>query len=341
MRVTANQVTFGRLVAIPLLCLLLYGDETQRLVSLFLGTAVGFTDLLDGYLARKYGPTVLGGLMDPIADKVFVAATLLCLGDLGWVPWWLVHAVLVREMVVTALRSSFEVRRRTLRSTYLAKVKTWVQMFVIAVVTALNLIPLPIMTAFFAATAGAAVLAGLVSVFLRRRWRGIWIFAGFFVIGTTIHVVFGADVLLFLLYLCVIAITWWTALDYVIVAARELAGGRDFHVFDTWRLVGALAIPVLAALCLQRTPASTWALVSIVCVEICHGGLDNLLANRGAASPALPWAARTLSVAALLAAALALPAWAGPLILAALAVTTLATAAAFFRHRAQYLGVES
>src|SRR6185503_323067 len=64
--VTANQVTFGRLCAIPLLCVLLYGGHTAQLVALVLGIAVGFTDLLDGYLARKYGATVLGGLLDPI-----------------------------------------------------------------------------------------------------------------------------------------------------------------------------------------------------------------------------------------------------------------------------------
>jgi cardiolipin synthase (CMP-forming) len=335
-RITANQVTFARLIAIPLLCVLLYGDQTQRLISLFLGTAVGFTDLLDGYLARKYGPTILGGLMDPIADKVFVAATLLCLGELGWVPWWLVHAVLIRELVVTALRSSFEVRKRTLRTTYLAKVKTWVQMFVIAVVTALHLLPLRVMTIFYIVTAAAAVLAAVASLlFMRRRWVGIWIFAAFFVVGTTIHLVLGSAALVFLLYIAVIAITWGSALDYVTVAARELAGGRDFHVFDSWRLLGAVTIPVLAALCVQRIPSMTWALVTIVCVEICHGGLDNLLANAGAASSALPWAARTLSVAALLAAALALTA--PLLVLAALAVTTAATTVEFVRKRRYYL----
>jgi cardiolipin synthase (CMP-forming) len=336
MKVTANQVTFGRLIAIPLLCVLLYGDQTQRLVSLFLGTIVGFTDLLDGYLARKYGPTVLGGLMDPIADKVFVAATLLCLGELGWVPWWVVHAVLIREMVVTALRSSFEVRRRTLRSTYLAKVKTWVQMFVIAVVTAMHLLPLPVMTGFILTTAALAVLAGVASlIFMKRRWLGIWIFAAFFVIGAAIHLLLGIDVLVFLLYVCVIAITWGSALDYVVIAVRELAGGRDFHVFDSWRLLGAITIPVLAALCVQRAPAMLWALVTIVCVEICHGGLDNLLANQSVASPALPWAARVVSVAGLLAAALFVAPQ--PLIVAALAVTLVATGVAFARNRQHYL----
>src|SRR5262245_48022493 len=112
----------------PLLCAMLYGGELARLWAVILGTLIGCTDFVDGYLARKHGPTVLGGLMDPIADKVFIAVGFLPYADQGWVPWWLVAALFVREFLVTALRSSFEVRQKALKSSYLAKVKTWVQM---------------------------------------------------------------------------------------------------------------------------------------------------------------------------------------------------------------------
>jgi hypothetical protein len=210
-------------------------------------------------------------------------------------------------------------------------------MFVIAVVTALHLVPLAVMTGVIIGIAVAAVAAATAAAILRRRWRGLWIFAAFFVAGSTIHVVRGADVLHLLLYVAVIAVTWGSALDYVWVADRELAGARDFHVFDSWRLLGAITIPVLAALCVQRVPSLLWALVTLVCVEICHGGLDNLLANQGAASGGLPWAARTLSVTALLGGALWLPDLARPLVLAALGVTAVATSFAFASNRRAYL----
>jgi CDP-diacylglycerol--glycerol-3-phosphate 3-phosphatidyltransferase len=293
--------------------------------------------MLDGYLARKYGPTVLGGLMDPIADKVFVAATLLVLADLGWTPWWVVHVVLVRELAVTALRSSFEQRRRTLQTTYLAKVKTWVQMFVLAVVVGLNVLPARAMTVAFIAIAAAAVLGAVTAQLMSRRWRGIWIFAGFFVVGTSLHVAIGPHALLLALYLVVAAITWGSALDYLSVAVRELAGARDLHAFDSWRLLGAVLIPVLAALCLARLPVMPWPIVAIVVAEIFHGGLDNLLAHHGAAARAVAWAGRTLTVSALLGAALALPQAADWLILAAMVVTAVATTIEFVRNRRHYL----
>ena len=50
-----------------------YHDNAYMWCALIAGTLIGCTDWVDGMLARKYGPTVLGGLLDPIADKVFIA----------------------------------------------------------------------------------------------------------------------------------------------------------------------------------------------------------------------------------------------------------------------------
>src|SRR5262249_51252237 len=108
--ITANQVTFARLILLPIGTWLLYRGVRGRWVALFAMTVVGCTDFVDGWLARRQGPTVLGGLMDPIADKVFVALIFLPAIDLGWLPWWMVTILFVREFVVTAARSSYERR---------------------------------------------------------------------------------------------------------------------------------------------------------------------------------------------------------------------------------------
>src|SRR5712671_5302691 len=76
--ITANQVTLARLIPMPLLSWMIYrgyetGDNTYLWSALIAGIFVGSTDWVDGMLARRYGPTVLGGLLDPMADKVFVA----------------------------------------------------------------------------------------------------------------------------------------------------------------------------------------------------------------------------------------------------------------------------
>src|SRR6478609_7671035 len=128
MRITANQVTFSRLILMPGLCWLLYGGETQKLLALILGTLIGCTDFVDGWLARKYGPTVLGGLMDPIADKVFIALTMLPALDLGWLPVEVVTLIFLRECIITAARTAYSRRDVQLKTSYLAKVKTWYQM---------------------------------------------------------------------------------------------------------------------------------------------------------------------------------------------------------------------
>jgi CDP-diacylglycerol--glycerol-3-phosphate 3-phosphatidyltransferase len=312
----------------------LYGGAASRYVALVLGTAVGFTDLLDGWLARRYGPTVLGGLMDPIADKVFVVAALLAYADLGWAPWWAAYAIVLRELLVTALRSSFELRRRSLRSTYLAKVKTWLQMFALAVLLAVEILPRGPMVVGFIAVPAASLVAGLIALVRGRRWRGIWIFFGAFAAGAGVFVGLGADWFATATFIGTVLLTWISALDYVVGAVRLLP---PLRAFDVVRLGGAVLVPVTAIAGLARAGSPSWALILICAVECAHGGLDNLLAGVGAAAPVWAWAARAGGTAALLGAALAVPGAAASLTLAALGVTLAAAVADFWRQREHYL----
>ena len=112
MRVTANQVTIARLCGLPFIGFAIYGDTQLRIIGAIVGTLIGLTDFVDGYLARKYGSTVLGSLLDPVADKVFIVVCYACYADRGSMPWWIAAAVLSRELLVTVLRSSLELRGR-------------------------------------------------------------------------------------------------------------------------------------------------------------------------------------------------------------------------------------
>jgi CDP-diacylglycerol--glycerol-3-phosphate 3-phosphatidyltransferase len=102
-----NLLTMGRVVMIPL-CLWFLDRDTPRdgFWAAMVFTAAALTDVLDGYLARKMGVvSVLGKLLDPLADKLIVMATLVWMAPMGRIPAWVVIVLLARELSVTSLRS--------------------------------------------------------------------------------------------------------------------------------------------------------------------------------------------------------------------------------------------
>lgn len=102
-----NLLTFGRILMIPL-CLWFLDQDTPRsgFWAAIVFTLAALTDVLDGYLARKLGVvSVLGKLLDPLADKLIVMACLVWMVPMGRIPAWVVVVLLAREISVTGLRS--------------------------------------------------------------------------------------------------------------------------------------------------------------------------------------------------------------------------------------------
>lgn len=102
-----NVLTMGRIVMIPL-CLWFLDQDTPRsgFWAALVFTAAAITDVLDGYLARKLGVvSVLGKLIDPLADKLIVMACLVWMVKMDRIPAWAVIVLLAREFSVTSLRS--------------------------------------------------------------------------------------------------------------------------------------------------------------------------------------------------------------------------------------------
>ena len=131
-----NMLTFSRGVLIPLLILLLFLDgTTMRWWALGLFVFLAFTDYLDGYLARKLDQhSELGALIDPIADKVLVAALVVALVGTGDITRWdIAGAILIlsREFLVSGLREFLALRDLPLPVTKLAKWKTTIQLLAI------------------------------------------------------------------------------------------------------------------------------------------------------------------------------------------------------------------
>jgi CDP-diacylglycerol--glycerol-3-phosphate 3-phosphatidyltransferase len=105
-----NLLTMLRIALIPGVLFLLWEGTPKSnfwAVILYIGTAL--TDLVDGYLARRWGQiSVLGKFLDPLADKLLVMATLIWLAYLGRLPFLGVVAVIImlgRELSITALRT--------------------------------------------------------------------------------------------------------------------------------------------------------------------------------------------------------------------------------------------
>jgi cardiolipin synthase len=125
----ANQLTLLRLLLVPVFVLcMLYGRPGWALVT-FAVAAV--TDALDGLLARRSGPTTLGAWLDPMADKLLLAAmfvvlTLPGLGLTARIPLWLTVLVISRDVaiVMTVAIFNLAVARRTFRPSPLGKVAT-------------------------------------------------------------------------------------------------------------------------------------------------------------------------------------------------------------------------
>ena len=133
-----NILTIGRIIIVPIFVLSFYiPGVVGDLVPFFLFVIASFTDFLDGLIARLYKEeSKLGELLDPIADKILVAAALVLLVMNGIIKNLEVIAaiiILTREILISGLREFLAKRKEsTLPVTSLSKFKTFIQMFSIA-----------------------------------------------------------------------------------------------------------------------------------------------------------------------------------------------------------------
>lgn len=97
LRTVPNLVTFGRLACIPVFCWLLVGRASPLAAGILLG-ALGASDFLDGFLARRLGQaTELGAILDPVTDRLMFLAAVIAMAVSGDVALWFAIVALVRE----------------------------------------------------------------------------------------------------------------------------------------------------------------------------------------------------------------------------------------------------
>lgn len=285
MRITANQVTLLRLVLLPLPVALIYRNTHGfMLAGLAVYVLLGLTDVLDGYLARKYGATPLGALLDPVVDKIFLVAGFVPLADFQIMPTSLVLVLFIRELAVTALRSIALEEGFTFKTSSIAKLKTTVQMAGAGFILILWLFPgdAVIRPILCVAAVGFAipVLAGLVAG--RRPGWMAWSSAALGVATLVLRWLLPVKPAIFAMMMLIVAITIYSGAEYVWGMRRVLRARFARAPVEIARLAGlSLAVPVFYLPALDRADDPTLAILALLAAEFAAGGLDNSLVQMG------------------------------------------------------------
>jgi len=138
-----NSLTILRIFFVPLLVAALVQENvgfhlgglwiTNEWLALAIFLAAAGTDLLDGYLARRWKQvTTIGTLLDPIADKLLISAALISLVQVRALPGWMAILIIGREFAVSGLRSIAAVEGYTIKASDLGKTKMFSQVVAIS-----------------------------------------------------------------------------------------------------------------------------------------------------------------------------------------------------------------
>ncbi|KAL4976103.1 CDP-alcohol phosphatidyltransferase-domain-containing protein [Aspergillus desertorum] len=185
-----NILTFSRLVAAPLVGYFLVHEHHAAALALF--AYAGITDLVDGYIARRYNlQTVVGTIIDPMADKLLMTIGVACLAVNGSIPVWLAVIILGRDvgLAISALYYrwislpppktiarywDFSLPSAEVKPTGISKVNTALQLLLVGSAIALPVVPEAVidawqlnetMTAFQYLVAATTIWSGLSYVF--------------------------------------------------------------------------------------------------------------------------------------------------------------------------------
>jgi CDP-diacylglycerol--glycerol-3-phosphate 3-phosphatidyltransferase len=179
-----NLLTILRIFFVPLLVAVVVQERLQLevfglvvasdLVALVVFLTAAVTDLLDGYLARRWGQvTTVGTLLDPIADKLLISSALIALVQIRLVPAWMVILIVGREFAISGLRGIAAAEGYTIKSSELGKTKMTTQ--VIGVALLLLSMRFPGLSGWAMAWMWGVLVFTLVSAadYFRKFWRKV------------------------------------------------------------------------------------------------------------------------------------------------------------------------
>lgn len=128
-----NSLTILRIFLTPVFVLLLLSDSAMhRQLSVVVYVVAALTDWYDGWVARKYGSMSRWGMfLDPLADKILSSAALFTFVALGLIDAWMVWVIVVRDLLITALRLYGEWTNHPIVTSKSAQAKTFSEFIVI------------------------------------------------------------------------------------------------------------------------------------------------------------------------------------------------------------------
>ncbi len=128
-----NAITLLRIGVIPVLFFLLTSPgETWSLIIATIFVCAALTDLLDGYIARRYQiVTTMGKFLDPVADKIIVNTAMILMIPIGRIHAWMVAIIIIRDFVVDGMRSIASSEGVVIDASSLGKQKTLCQIFAV------------------------------------------------------------------------------------------------------------------------------------------------------------------------------------------------------------------
>ena len=138
-----NILSVIRIILSPVfLYLFLTGDVLLQRISLIIFFIAVLTDWYDGWYARKYkSVTKTGIFLDPLADKILTTFAFILFFIKNMLPYWMLIIIALRDIVITIMRSYDEYRGFTVKTSRIAKTKTFLQMSYIFFVLTLFILP--------------------------------------------------------------------------------------------------------------------------------------------------------------------------------------------------------
>lgn len=126
---TPNKLTVMRMGLVPFFILAFYFEMSQKSEAFIISTAIfviaSITDFFDGYIARKYNLiSDFGKFMDPLADKILVAAAMICLVQSGRMEAWMAVLIISREYAISILRAIAATSGKVIAASGGGKIKT-------------------------------------------------------------------------------------------------------------------------------------------------------------------------------------------------------------------------